>query len=253
MVVPSGPVLQWKGAFQAGQRPPAVADPGVVRTSGVLPLETVQSVLLPNPPRTGLSDGPDSPTPAQRRAAEPPLPVHVAPATEPVATPLPTLEQQLDVQPELPEKCISPRSLKSISDITADIGIKPDDLAGSKQLPPECSLGDAPFQPRHWRSITFAWTATGTSHNPLYFEEEQLERYGHTWGPVRQTVISTVNFFATVPLLPYYMGVYPPNECIYDLGQYRPGSCAPYYLDPLPLSVRGALYEGSFLGLLPAL
>ena len=100
---------------------------------------------------------------------------------------------------------------------------------------------------------TFAWTAAGTCHNPIYFEDEQLERYGHSWGPVKQTAVSAVKFFATVPLLPYYMGVYPPNECIYDLGQYRPGSCAPYYLDPLPLSVRGALYEGTFLGLLPAL
>jgi hypothetical protein len=27
------------------------------------------------------------------------------------------------------------------------------------------------------------------------------------------------------------------------LGYYRPGSCAPWLLDPIPLSVRGAVYE----------
>ena len=41
------------------------------------------------------------------------------------------------------------------------------------------------------------------------------------------------------------MGVEPPGECIYTLGYYRPGSCAPYMLDPFPLSVRGALFEGA--------
>ena len=120
-------------------------------------------------------------------------------------------------------------------------------------MPPECTLDNAPSRPRRWHPVTFAWTATCSCHNPIYFEDEQLERYGHSWGPVKQTAVSAVKFFATAPLLPYFMGVYPPNECIYDLGQYRPGGCAPYYLDPLPISVRGALYEGMFLGLLPAL
>ena len=120
-------------------------------------------------------------------------------------------------------------------------------------MPPECSLGRIAFRPRHWHNIAFAWTAAGTNHLPIYFEEEQLERVRQLLGPLTQPVTSAVRFFSTVPLLPYYMGVYPPNENIYDLGQYRPGDCAPFYLDPFPLSVRGAIYEGAFLGLLPAL
>ena len=228
-----------------------MADPGVVQTSGELPLDAVQPVLLPTPSRTRLGDSPDAPQSVQPPAAEPPPPVQIATPTEPGTAPLPTLEQQLASQPKLAEKCISPRDLKSIREITADISVKREDLTGEKHLPPECSLGDAPLEPRHWRRTTFAWTAASTCHNPLYFEEEQLERYGHSWGNVKQTAVSAIQFFGTVPLLPYYMGVYPPNECIYDLGQYRPGSCAPYYLDPFPISVRGALYEGTFLGLLP--
>jgi hypothetical protein len=252
-VVARQPELHWKGAFCAGRPSSAVGDAGVVRTSGELPLDTVQPVSLPNPPPPlKLDNRPNLPPPVQPRAAEPsPSPVNVAPSAEPGA-PSPLLWEQLGVKQPAPiEKCIVPGDLKSIREITADISVRPEDRAVGK--PRECPLGAAPPPPRHWRSTTFAWTAASTSHNPLYFEEEQLERYGHSWGNVRQTTISAVQFFATAPLLPYYMGVYPPNECIYDLGQYRPGSCAPYYLDPFPLSVRGALYEGSFLGLIPAL
>jgi hypothetical protein len=32
----------------------------------------------------------------------------------------------------------------------------------------------------------------------------------------------------------------PPGECMYALGYYRPGSCAPWLIPPIPLSVRGA-------------
>jgi hypothetical protein len=39
------------------------------------------------------------------------------------------------------------------------------------------------------------------------------------------------------------MGVEPPCECIYALGHYRPGNCAPYMCNPVPLSFRGALFE----------
>ena len=48
-------------------------------------------------------------------------------------------------------------------------------------------------------------------------------------------------------LLPYQIGLNPPNECIYTLGYYRPGDCAPYLIDPVPLSLRGALFEAGAL------
>ena len=96
-VVPRKPDLQWKGAFQAG-RAAVTVDPGVVQTSGELPLDTVQPVSLPTPPKTG----PRVPL------EPPPLPVQVAPATEPSTAPLPTLEQQLARSPKLSEKCVLP-------------------------------------------------------------------------------------------------------------------------------------------------
>ena len=65
-----------------------------------------------------------------------------------------------------------------------------------------------------------------------------------------QPVISGAHFFATIPVLPYKMGLEDPCECIYALGYYRPGNCAPKLIYPIPLSLRGALYEaGAISGL----
>lgn len=100
------------------------------------------------------------------------------------------------------------------------------------------------FTGRDWAPIDFTWTASALCHKPLYFEQVQLERYGHSLGPYLQPIASGAHFFLSVPALPYKMGVDPPNECVYALGYYRPGSCAPYLVPPLPISLRGALYQG---------
>ena len=68
-------------------------------------------------------------------------------------------------------------------------------------------------------------------------------------GPWVQPFASATNFFLTVPILPYKMGLEVPDECMYSLGYYRPGDCAPYLFDPIPLSVRGTLFEaGAWVG-----
>ena len=95
--------------------------------------------------------------------------------------------------------------------------------------------------------MTFAWTASALCHKPLYFEDVQLERYGHSAGPIAQPFLSTAHFFGNIAILPYKMGINPPNECQYALGYYRPGSCAPYMIEPFPLSLRGALYQTAFV------
>jgi len=119
-----------------------------------------------------------------------------------------------------------------------------------KSLPPDCDWSHAAYQARCWSALTYTWTAAALCHKPLYFDEASLERYGHTWRPIFQPFISAGHFFISIPLLPYNMGLEPPGECIYTLGYYRPGSCAPHLLDPFPLSVRGALFEaGAVAGL----
>jgi len=122
-------------------------------------------------------------------------------------------------------------------------------LAAWWGVPTECSLGDDVYQPREWLATTMTWKASALCHKPLYFEEVQLERYGHTAGPVLQPVLSSAHFFLNIATLPYQMGINPPNECRYALGYYRPGDCAPWLLPPPRLSIRGGLLEaGAIVG-----
>lgn len=137
------------------------------------------------------------------------------------------------------EDCPSIKSLKSIHDITNNIAPK------SGEFPPECPLDADPYMGRAFPMITYTWKSSGLCHKPLYFEQVQLERYGHSWGPVLQPIVSGAHFFATIPILPYKMGVEPPCECIYALGYYRPGNCAPYHIPPFPISVKGAALQGA--------
>ncbi|MEO2046763.1 MAG: hypothetical protein ABGX16_09350 [Pirellulales bacterium] len=117
-----------------------------------------------------------------------------------------------------------------------------------KDFPYECTLDSDRFSPRSWPHATYLWKASGLCHKPLYFEQVQLERYGHSWGPYLQPLVSGAHFFATVPILPYKMGLKTPTECVYSLGYYRPGSCAPYLLDPVPFTWRAAMFETAFIG-----
>lgn len=131
-----------------------------------------------------------------------------------------------------------------------------DTSAEAGEFPRECPLTEKTIRPfargrlreslpgEAWAPSTFTWKASGLCHKPLYFEDVHPERYGHSWGPFLQPVASGARFFLTVPALPYLMGLNSPCECVYALGYYRPGSCAPYMLDPLPVSIRAALAEG---------
>jgi hypothetical protein len=121
------------------------------------------------------------------------------------------------------------------------------------EMPYECTLGGerlAIDSGRSWPQTCYTWKASGLCHKPLYFEQPHMERHGHSWGPVIDPVISGAHFFASVPLLPYHMGLQPPCECVYPLGHYRPGSCAPRYIEPWPWSIRGtALQAAAVTGL----
>jgi hypothetical protein len=118
-----------------------------------------------------------------------------------------------------------------------------------EDYPEECPLWDEMFMDRCWAETTYTWKASALCHKPLYFEDVQLERYGHEWGPLAQPVISAAHFFGTLPILPYKMGLETPNECVYALGYYRPNSCAPYMIEPIGFTWRAALVEaGAVVG-----
>ncbi|MFW6169816.1 MAG: hypothetical protein ACODAD_04940 [Planctomycetota bacterium] len=116
-------------------------------------------------------------------------------------------------------------------------------------LPTECTLGDESHAGRNWAPSTLTWKATAACHKPLYFEDRELERHGHTAGPFKQPFLSGATFLGKLLTVPYQTGINPPWECQYELGHYRPGSCAPWLVPPLPLSVRGALSQaGTVVG-----
>ena len=112
-------------------------------------------------------------------------------------------------------------------------------------LPKECLIPQVAHTPRSWSQLTMTWKASNLCSKPRYFEEVNLERYGHTAGPWLQPVVSSAHFFANIAVLPYKMGIHPPNECQYALGYYRPGNCAPWIVPPVPISARGALAQGA--------
>jgi hypothetical protein len=131
---------------------------------------------------------------------------------------------------------------------TVNLVIRLEGRAG-EDYPFDCGLGNEQFQPRRWAQTTYLWKAAGLCHKPLYFEQVQMERYGHSWGPVLDPLVCGAHFFGTVPVLPYKMGITTPNECVYTLGCYRPGSCAPYMIPAVPFTWRAAAFEfGAWTG-----
>lgn len=147
-------------------------------------------------------------------------------------------EAYAQAEPGEPERCPSPRDLKPINQIDHRIAAEPG------EFPVECALSEEPFKPRQFAMVDFTWKASALCHKPLYFQQPKLERYGHTFGPVLTPIVSIGHFFVMVPCLPYNMGLEPYWECVYPLGWYRPGDCAPYTLGPLPLSAQAAATQG---------
>ncbi len=139
------------------------------------------------------------------------------------------------------DDCPDPKSLPGIKDLSYKVTPKPG------IFPESCPLPDENYNRTPPTPIAFTWKASNLCYKPLYFEDVQLERYGHTISPWLQPAISRVRFWLTIPVLPYLMGVNPPNECIYDLGYYRPGNCAPYMMNPVPISLRAGLIEAGVI------
>lgn len=120
-------------------------------------------------------------------------------------------------------------------------------VAEAWNLPIRCGIGYESYAGRQFIPSAVEWKASGLCHKPLYFEDVQLERYGHEVGPVLQPLLSSAHFFGNMLILPYKMGIHPPGECQYSLGYYRPGNCAPYMIQPFPFSLRGAAVQAGFV------
>ena len=91
--------------------------------------------------------------------------------------------------------------------------------------------------------IDFHWVASNLAHQPLYWDDQPLERYGQSVSPVLQPVLSGVHFFATFPVIPYKIGIDGMYDRVYTLGYYRVGNCAPPTRQHLPFQWDAALLE----------
>jgi hypothetical protein len=240
----NGNTLKWL-PYRAAAK--AASDENCV--TPVTDVEPVATAPQRIPSVTTIDEVPDFPTPnrpVQMPAAAPtqqPRGLQPVPADLPVVrSPIghvagPALNSGNTAPSDVLEQRCPDLKFKPLKEVKCDL------TPGKGTLPRDCPLVGRPLEPRCWPETCFTWKASCLCHKPLYFEQVQLERYGHSCGSIIGPVLSAGHFFVSIPLLPYNMGVTPPNECLYDLGYYRPGSCSPYMLDPFPLSIRGALFE----------
>jgi hypothetical protein len=158
-----------------------------------------------------------------------------------------TIQKEREKSEEACEEGFQKLREKTIDKVDLNISVTGEE---GSDFPFECTLGAGEWHGgRCWAQTTYMWKASALCHKPLYFEDEQLERYGHSFTPCFQPFVSGAHFFCRLPVLPYCMGVEPPTECIYALGHYRPGNCAPYMCNPIPISGRAALIQaGAVVG-----
>ena len=102
---------------------------------------------------------------------------------------------------------------------------------------------DREFRPRDFPHIQYCWEPTNLYHNPIYFEDVELERYGHTRHYVVQPVFSAAKFAVQLIGLPYQMSLYPVCDKQYSLGYYRPGEFVPYKYNQIPWNAKAAAVE----------
>lgn len=96
----------------------------------------------------------------------------------------------------------------------------------------------------------FHWQPTNFFHQPLYFDDQPLERYGQTSHPFLQPVVSGVRFYSTFAIVPYKMGFNGIHDGVTTMGYYRPGGPAPCVRERYPFTLKGAFLEtGAALGL----
>jgi hypothetical protein len=177
------------------------------------------------------------------------LPPRVSPGQSPTMTPgEPTAE--------LP----TAQRIKPLREISLDI--TPPALLSDQQQPiappidyaaealPQIAA-EQPFVRGEFAAAGFDWHPSPASlsfcYQPLYFEEVNPERYGHSFG-ILQPAVSAVAFYGRIPLLPYMAFARPARRCTYHAHWTLPGYKIPRW-EPQPIvpSVTGAAAEMAFI------
>lgn len=125
----------------------------------------------------------------------------------------------------------------------------------SGELPPDRAAESFDqIEPRHHSQLisrnvnahTVYWQASLLNHQPLYFEDVNLERHGFSFG-IWQPLVSGIKFASVVPALPYLVAAQPPQTTRYTLGETRPGNHACYVHEFPPLNTDAALIEAGVI------
>jgi hypothetical protein len=138
---------------------------------------------------------------------------------------------------------------KPIGAVSVSIALPTGDLPANLAASRFAQAGQvvAPVNQNHdWPTFSYSWEASAVGHNPLYFEDANLERYGYSHGFL-QPLISGGRFFTTVVFLPYKIVAHPPSEVIYPLGYYRPGDPAPPVREIEPIKLTAGVAEAAFI------
>ncbi len=143
-----------------------------------------------------------------------------------------------------------PRNLKSIREIQPFADYQPgthieQDLDPAFVAPAEVELGDVSDGGRNYEAILYQWQASNLHHNPLYFQDAGLERYGHVHHELVQPFVSVGKFGMQLIGLPYQMTIDPVCRKQYALGYYRPGECAPKQTHQIPWNSTAALNQAA--------
>ena len=168
----------------------------------------------------------------------------------------------------VPEPVTSPTQLKRISDIQPffdyqpasaikgevcwdlcprpdGMPCKPDENGNMPECPAEFKLSDSAYSNRMFSDCLYQWQATNQWHNPLYFEDPALERYGHVHHELIQPFVSVARFGVQLAGLPYQMTIDPVCKKMYNLGYYRVGECAPKKYYRIPWNTHAAVNEAA--------
>ena len=132
--------------------------------------------------------------------------------------------------------------------------VRPELVSNANVQCPEIEIlpGAGEVPSRNFAHLDYAWKASNVHSYPLYFEDPNLERYGHIHHPLVQPAVSVARFNLQLLGLPYQMAMQPVSKCVYPLGYYRPGDIsAPKYYHRIPLNPWAALitaevYTGLF-------
>lgn len=117
---------------------------------------------------------------------------------------------------------------------------------GAERVPEDVAVSEAPLHelaPRLSPDTVFSWEASNIWHNPLYFEDPSLERYGHVAPPILQPLISTSRLGVQLFGLPYQMTIDPVRKKRYILGWYRPGDEVPHLFYQPPWNLKAAAVQ----------